>query len=184
MEHFFTLTGVIDAKLVADTIIWANDHFLSGNMKKLRFHISSIGGDVDSALRLYDFLKALPIEIEMIGFGQVDSAANIIFLAGTKRIAVKNCRFLLHQGTYQGHQGSMPLAMHEEAMNLFNELHRRHIEIITSETGKNKTEIEKLLKEGKILTTNQAKDLGIVHEIIEKFSPIVQTVASTAVTGA
>ena len=184
MEYYFTLTGVIDAKLVADTIIWSNAQFLSGGMTKLRFHISSIGGDVDSALRLYDFLKALPVEIEMIGFGQVDSAANIIFLAGTKRIAVRNCRFLLHQGTFNGHQGSVPLVMHEEAMRLFNELHRRHVEIIAKETGKNKTDIEKLLKEGKILNTTEAKEIGIVHEVIEKFSSLPSQASPTNVTGA
>ena len=105
MEAYYTLTGLIDAKIVADCILWINNQFLTNNLKKLKFFISSVGGDVDSAIRLYDFLKALPIEIEMIGFMQVDSAANIIYLSGKKRIAIKNCRFLLHQGSFFSPQG-------------------------------------------------------------------------------
>ena len=60
-------------------------------------------------------------------------------------------------------------------MNLFKELNRRHIEIIVEATGKKISEIKGVLKQGKILSTNQAKNLGIVHEIKDKFSTPIPT---------
>lgn len=168
-EIWYTLTGTIDAKIVADAILWINGQIYSGqDIKKLKFFLSSIGGDIDSAIRLYDFLKAIRIEVTTIGFGQIDSAANTIFLAGSKRLAVTGCRFFLHEGTYTFHQPTAVLHFHEEHLKLLKELFRRNIQILAIETSKSIKEVEKILQEGRVLNSQEAKKFGIVHEIIEK----------------
>lgn len=93
MEIWYTYTGVINPDLIAGAISWLSNKVYQGKVTKLKFILSSTGGDIDSAIRLYDYLKALPFDVETIGFGQIDSAANVIFLAGIKRFAVKDCRF-------------------------------------------------------------------------------------------
>lgn len=167
-EMWYTYTGAITPEQVGIAIGWINSQLYSGTYTKLKFFLSSNGGDVDSSIRLYDFLKACPLEVEMFGFGQIDSAANIIFLAGGGRFAVKSCRFFLHEGTFTIGNPTSALKVHEETLRILKELLIRTSKIISSETGKDLASIRNTLSQGKIFTTDEAKRFGIVHEIIEK----------------
>src|SRR4051812_32058255 len=62
------------------------------------FLISSGGGDVDSGFTLYNFLVSLRgrIKVTMHNIGQIDSIANVVFLAGQDRFAAPNSSFLFH----------------------------------------------------------------------------------------
>ena len=167
-EQWYTITGVIDINTAQNLIIYINNQIYSSNIEKLKIIISSNGGDVDSAIRIYSYLKALSIEIETIALSQIDSAANIIYAAGSKRIAIKGCRFFLHEGTFTNGSQTATLHVHEEAITIFKELLKKHIGILSKETGKKEKKISKLLQESSILTAERAKELGLVHEILEK----------------
>jgi ATP-dependent Clp protease protease subunit len=175
MEIWYTLTGLIDQNSAQQFIAWVNNQLYSQSVEKLKFLISSGGGDTDSAIRIYSYLKALPIEVETIGFGQIDSAANIIFLAGKERNAVEGCRFLLHEGTFNIGMPNAPLRNHEETLIFFRELFRKHIEILARETKKKPDEIRKILSEGAIMTAEEAKSFGIAYNVIQKL-PLVKQV--------
>lgn len=175
MEDWYTITGGIDVNTAHQLITYLNGQIYRTDIKKLKLIISSGGGDVDSAIRIYSYLKALPIEIETIALSQIDSAANIIYSAGSKRIAVKGCRFFLHEGTFTTGSQTTTLHNHEESMLIFKELIKRHISILSKETGKKEKEINKLLQESTMLTAEKAKELGLVHEIVEKL-PLVKQI--------
>lgn len=174
-EQWYTITGSIDQSVAHNLITWVNNAIYSSNIKKLKIIISSIGGDIDSAIRIYCYLKALPIDIEMIAFSQIDSAANIIYSAGSKRIAIKGCRFLLHEGIYTTGHKTTTLHNHGEDLVIFKELLKKSVSILSLETGKTEPEIEKLLQNSTILTSEEAKDLGLVTEILEKLPLTKQT---------
>ena len=173
MKIWYTYTVVINPDLIAGVINWLSNQVYQGKATKLKFILSSSGGDIDSAIRLYDYLKALPFEVETIDFRQIDSAANVIFLAGTKRFAVKDCRFFLHEGIFNIGNPAAALHIHEETLNLLREINRRHVEILVRELSKRPQEIKKILREGKVFNAKSAKDFGLVHEIINKL-PVVQ----------
>ena len=168
MEDWYTITGGIDTNVAQQLIGYINGKIYNTNIKKLKILISSTGGDMDSAIRIYSYLKALPIEIETIAFSQIDSAANIIYSAGTKRIAINGCRFLLHEGTFTNGTQTTTLHNHEEALIIFKELSKKNIDILSKETGTSNEDIKKLLQESTILSTEEAQKLGLVHEILEK----------------
>ncbi len=174
-EIWYTLTGSIDANGVNQLLVWLGSQIYSQPVKRLKLLLSSGGGDMDSAIRAYAFLKALPVEVTTIGFSQVDSAAVIIFLAGKKRQAVKGCRFLLHEGTFTFFNPTATMSVHKETLAILSELLKRNIEIIGEETGKSKDEVAKALQESTILTTADAKKFGLVQEIIEKLPLTRQT---------
>ena len=166
---WYTHTGLIDAKSVADLIVWVNNQTqANSDDTRLTLFLSSTGGDIDSAVRAYSFLKGLPIDLEIIGFGQIDSAANTIFLASKTRKALKGCRFFLHEGTFSIGNPSAALHVHEETLRLLQNLLQKTIDIITSETGKNREEIIKILRDGQIFTAAEAVEFGLATEIIEK----------------
>ena len=175
MEDWYTITGNIDANTAHQLITYVNGQIYRTDIKKLKLLISSCGGDVDSAIRIYSYLKALAIEIETIAFSQIDSAANIIYAAGNKRIAIKGCRFFLHEGTFTTGAQTTTLHNHKEAMLIFEELLKKHVSILSVETDKEEKDIKKFLQESTILTAEKAKEIGLVHEILEKFFLTKQT---------
>ena len=168
MEVWYTLAGDITADSVRDVINWITNQFYSNKIKKIKFFISSNGGDIDSGVRLYDFLKATPAVIETYGFGQVDSAAILVFLSGSKRFALQNCRFRVHEGSYTGETVATSLSIHKEVLEFLKEISRRSIEIFAGETGSTSEAIEKMKTSGKILTAKEAQQIKLVHTIIDK----------------
>lgn len=141
MEQWYTITGGIDANTAHQLITYVNAQIYQTNIKKLKILLSSGGGDLDSALRIYSYLKALSIEVETIAFSQIDSAANIIYLAGSNIVAIKGCRFLFHEGTFTTGAQTTTLHNHEEALLIFRELLKKHISVLSKETGKTEKEI-------------------------------------------
>ncbi|MCK9578005.1 ATP-dependent Clp protease proteolytic subunit [bacterium] len=174
MNIWYTITGGIDPNVAQGLIAWVNGQVYDGQVTKLTLFLSSVGGDIDSAIRIYSFLKGLPIEVEIIGFSQIDSAANTIFLASKNRKALKGCRFFLHEGTFTIGNQTATLHAHEETLTVLRELLNRNVKIISTETQKTESEIAQILKEGKIFNAKEAFDFGIVTEILERLpdSPI------------
>ncbi len=168
MEIWYTLAGDITIESTREAINWITGQFYNSKISKIKFFISSNGGDIDSGTRLYDYLKAVPAEVETYGFGQVDSAAILVFLAGRKRYAVKNCRFRIHEGSYRSQKGYTSLNIHSETLNFLKELARRSTEIISKEVNKSFDEVEKVKQAGKILSTKEAKDFKLIHKVIDK----------------
>lgn len=62
----------------------------------IRIIISSDGGDIRQAFRAFYFLTTLPLELHTHNSGNVDSAAVLLFLAGTVRSAAAEAHFSLH----------------------------------------------------------------------------------------
>jgi ATP-dependent protease ClpP protease subunit len=64
--------------------------------EKLNILLSTPGGTVIHGKGIYNFLMALPLEIDIYNIGQVDSIGGIMYLAGDNRYATSNSSFLIH----------------------------------------------------------------------------------------
>ena len=69
---------------------------LQKNCQHIHINISSKGGCNQSALTVYNFLRHAPCKITTHNIGYCDSAANILYLAGSERIATPHSRFVVH----------------------------------------------------------------------------------------
>jgi len=168
MEIWYTLTGDVEKKTVQDAIASINDELYNKPVTRMKFLIASGGGDIDSGVNLHMYLKALPIEVETIGFGKVDAAAIPIFLGGNKRLAVRGCQFFFHEGRYTILDHTAPIHVHEEAVAVFKRNLHNTIYIIARET-KNDTEvIANMLRRSKIMNEEEAKEFGLCHEVIDE----------------
>lgn len=58
--------------------------------------INSGGGQVAAGIDAYNLIRALPFKVTMHNIGQVNSVANVIFLAGQSRKASSVSSFLFH----------------------------------------------------------------------------------------
>lgn len=173
MEIWYSLTGDIEKRSAQEAIQWVNQELYAKPVTRLRLLVASSGGDIDTGTNLYMYLKALPVEVETIGFGVVDSAAILVFLGGRHRIVVEGCRFFFHEGRYTFEQQTAPLQAHEETLSIFKRNLHEMIYVIARETGNDGERVAQMLRRSKIMLSQEAKDFGLCHDIIEKL-PLLQ----------
>ena len=166
MEIWYTLTGDIEKKGVQDAIAYINSELYSKPIDRLRFLTASGHGDVASGINMYEYLRALPVEVETIGFGEVDLAAAILFLGGKKRLAVEGCKFFFHEGRYTVENVTGPLRAHEEQLAGFRDALHDAVYIIARESQNDTEVVARMLRQGKIMLAEEAKEFGLVHEIV------------------
>lgn len=167
MKYWYMFPCGVNEKSVGDAIIDIFKQFYSDPTIEFTLYISSTGGDIDSAIRFYDFIKASGIILNTVGFGQVDSAAVILFLSGKEKTLIENCRIRLHAPTYSGPQQSQVISVHSETTSLLQQLDNRYFEILTNELPQIKN-IRKIFNKGEILDTEEALKLGIASKVEKK----------------
>lgn len=166
--YYFSINGGIDQAATHGLIHFFNSKRIDENYEgTFTIFISSTGGDIDSAIRVYDFLKSITNKIHTIGFGQVDSSALLVYLAGDKRTALEDTRFRIHEATYHVDELNAPLVVFEERTQLFQKLDMRMKSIVAKELNKTLEKVEQEYANGKILSIDEAIKLGIVHHKVK-----------------
>jgi len=135
--------------------------------KDIQLYINSPGGAITSALAIYDTMQFIKSPVSSICIGQAASAAAVLLLAGEKgkRFALPNSRILLHQpsGGVQGTSIDVEIQTREMVR-----LRKVLNEIIAKHTGQDIKKIEKDTERDFILSAEEAKEYGIVDEVILK----------------
>jgi ATP-dependent protease ClpP protease subunit len=168
MEIWYTLTGTVDKREVQDAISWINSEIYSKPVKKLRFLLAASGGDIGSGINLYTYLKALPIEVETIAFGEVDVAAALIFLGGKTRLVVDGCRFFFREGRYTIFDQTAPVHAHEQVISVFRREQNEMTYIISQETGNDTEVVAAMLRRSKIMLSDEAIEFKLAHDHMSK----------------
>lgn len=135
--------------------------------KEINVYINSPGGVVSAGLAIYDTMQYVRPEISTICVGQAASMGALILAGGTKgkRFALPNSRILIHQplGGAQGQATDIDIQA-KEILRLREELNQ----ILAKHTGQT---LEKLYEDTDrdfFMTSEEAKDYGIIDKIIEK----------------
>jgi ATP-dependent protease ClpP protease subunit len=147
--------------------------------------VASPGGHVDSAIHLHNELVAARFEIVTRNVGGVASMANLVFLAGDKRLATPEATFLFHPIAFEGTvKRDLPALRHartrlEGGVGHSRELgeldariavldgKEREIRLILERrTGLSAAQIERLVADGRPISAAEALSAGIVHELI------------------
>ena len=148
------------------------DKALQVKIQRLHLLLSSPGGSVFHGLSVYNFLRGAPFETHTYNFGSVDSIGVVIFCAGNRRLSVPHARFLIHpvqfniQGSAQFDEKQ--LEEHLKGLKIDQENIAR---VIADTTGKPLHRIEKNMISRTTLSPTQAKDFGLVHDIVSTLLP-------------
>lgn len=132
----------------------------------LTIYISSPGGSVDIAVELFNFLKLLDCKIQTVNMSCVNSAAIIIFAAGTERICLPCSSFYVHSITknLNGTFTADDLLREAKEMTANTD---KVATILANTSNKNKSYWKRLMRKGCLLTSQKAKELGLVNDISE-----------------
>ena len=134
--------------------------------RDVNLYINSPGGGVDDTLAIYDTMQFLSCDVATYCVGQAASGAAMILAAGTKgkRFALPHSKVMIHQpwGGVSGQATDIQIQAEEilKAKRLLNELLAKH-------TGRDVKRIEEETERDRYLTPADAKEYGIVDEILE-----------------
>ncbi len=168
-ERIIFLVGPVND--YAATLITAQLLFLeSENPKKdISFYINSPGGLVTSGLGIYDTMQYIKPPVSTLCIGQASSMGSFLLAAGEKgkRFSLPNSRIMVHQPS-AGYQGqATDIEIHaKEILSLKDRLNK----IYSKHTKKSELEIKKALERDKFMTPVEAKDFGLIDEVVEKRS--------------
>ena len=155
---------VIDATVNA--LLSAVDQKMKQEIRDFIILISSPGGSVPHGLSAYNYLKGLPASITTHNFGSVDSVANVLFCAGSRRLSVPQARFLLHGVTveFRGDQRLEEPHLEERIKGLRIDV-ENIAKVIAANTGKSTKDVTDAMLERITLNPEEAVSWGLVHEI-------------------
>ncbi len=133
--------------------------------KDIYFYINSPGGSVYDALAIYDTMQYVTNDIQTVGIGVQASAAAFLLSSGTKgkRFALPNATVMIHQPS-SGTRGKVT----DQQIDLEESLRIKKLleSIMAKNTGQKAAKIHEDMERDKWLTAQQAKDYGIVDDVI------------------
>ncbi len=134
--------------------------------KDIALYINSPGGSVTSLLAIYDTMEYIKPDIQTICMGQAASAAAVLLAAGTpgKRFALPHSRILLHQPAGGAEGQSVDIEIQAREIQRIADMLD---EILAEKTGQSVEKIKEDTDRDFILTAEEAKDYGILDEVIK-----------------
>ena len=136
--------------------------------KDISLYINSPGGSVSAGMAIYDTMQFIRPAVATICIGQAASVAALLLASGSpgKRFALPNARVLIHQPSIGGLSGqATDIDIHaREILRIRSHLN----EILVKHTKQSLEKIERDVERDYWMGPEQAKDYGIVDEIITK----------------
>nr|WP_240969597.1 ATP-dependent Clp endopeptidase proteolytic subunit ClpP [Sneathiella limimaris] len=135
--------------------------------KPINMYINSPGGVVTSGLAMYDTMQYIKPEISTVCIGQAASMGSFLLTAGSKgqRFALPNARVMIHQpsGGAQGQATDIEIQAREilKIRARLNDLYVQH-------TGQPLDVIERSMERDNFMTAEEAKEFGLIDEVVEK----------------
>lgn len=131
--------------------------------------INSPGGSVIAGMGIYDTMQYVSPDVATICTGLAASMGAVLLCAGNKgkRTCLPHSRVMIHQpsGGMQGQFTDM-----EISYKLIKQLRNELYEIMAQHTGKTFEKIEKDSDRDNWMTATEAKEYGLVDEVLERKS--------------
>jgi len=133
--------------------------------KDISLYINSPGGMGYAGMAIYDVMQHVRPEVSTICVGMGMSAAAMILAGGApgKRLALPNCRIMIHQGSAgtRGAPRDMEIQLREVLATT-----RRMAEIIAHHSGRSVEQVEADIDRDNFMAAEEAKDYGLIDDII------------------
>jgi len=166
-ERVIFVTGGVEDYMAS--VITAQLLFLEADnpKKEISMYINSPGGVVTSGMAIYDTMQYIRAPVSTVCIGQAASMGSLLLTAGEKgmRFALPNARIMVHQpsGGFQG-QASDIERQAQEILDMRARLNK----IYVTHTGQTLRKIEEALERDTFMTSEQAKDFGLIDTVTTK----------------
>ena len=168
-ERIVFMSGQVDDHMA--NLITAQLLFLEaeGPDKDVFMYINSPGGLVTAGMAIYDTMQYIKPDVSTLCMGQAASMAAVLLAAGIKgkRFALPHARIMVHQpmGGFQGQATDIDIHA-REILRMREELN----EILAHHTGQPLDRLQVDTERDFFMTGEQAKEYGIIDEVVMKKS--------------
>ena len=166
-ERLIFLVGPIDDHMA--NLVVAQLLFLEAENpeKDISLYINSPGGVVTAGMAIYDTMQLIEPDVATVGLGMCASMGQFLLSSGTKgkRLMLPNARVLIHQPAIdQGFGKATEIEIQAKEMLRMREWLEN---TLAKHTGRDVEKIRKDIEVDTFLTAPEAKEYGIVDEVLE-----------------
>lgn len=165
-ERIIFISGEINDSL-ANSVIAQLLYLDSINHEDISIYINSPGGVITSGMAIYDTMNFVKSDVSTICIGMAASMAAFLLASGTqgKRYILPNADVMIHQplGGAEGQASDIKIAA-DRIVGLRERLNK----ILSKNTGKSLSKIEKDTERDNYLSADEAVNYGLVDKIIKK----------------
>ena len=136
--------------------------------KDIQLYINSPGGSITAGMAIYDTMQYIRNDVMTICIGQAASMGAMLLAGGTKgkRFALPTSRILIHQPLMSGLSGqATDIDIHAREILRMREILNQ---LLAKHTGQRLEKVEKDVERDFIMNSLQAKEYGIIDDIIDK----------------
>ena len=166
-DRIIFLTGEVNddvASLLVSQLLFLESQ---DSEKDVQFYINSPGGSVSAGFAIYDTMNYIKCDVSTICMGLAASMGAFLLAGGTKgkRFALPNAEVMIHQpsGGAKGQETEIRIVA-EQILKTRSRLN----EILAANTGKALEQIQIDTERDNYMTAQEAKDYGLIDEIITK----------------
>jgi ATP-dependent Clp protease protease subunit len=136
--------------------------------KDIQLYINSPGGSITAGMAIYDTMQFVRSDVVTTCIGQAASMAAVLLTAGApkKRFCLPNSRILIHQPLMSDLSGqATDIDIHaKEILRMRSVINH----LLAGHSGQSIEKIEKDTDRDFIMSAQQAKEYGLIDEIIHK----------------
>jgi ATP-dependent Clp protease protease subunit len=134
-------------------------------------YINSPGGSVTAGMAIYDIMQFIPNDVATVGMGIAGSMGQFLLCAGApgKRYVLPHARVIMHQPSGGLGGTASDIAIQAEQMLYTKQMMR---ERIAFHTGQSLERIEEDWDRDRWFTATEAKDYGLVDEVIQNTNEV------------
>jgi ATP-dependent Clp protease, protease subunit len=140
--------------------------------RDIEIYINSPGGSFTALTAIYDTMRYIKPDVRTVCLGQAASAAAVILAAGTKgkRLALPNSRILIHQPAMEGGYGqSSDIEIQAKEVLRIRALMEQ---MLAEDSGRTTEEVSRDIERDKYLTADQAREYGIIDEVLTSLKAV------------
>lgn len=147
--------------------------------KDIHLYINTPGGSVSAGLAIYDTMQFIKPDVSTMCVGQAASMGALLLAGGApgKRYCLPHSQVMIHQplGGFQGQATDVDIHAREilKARERLNAILSRH-------TGQTLEQIQHDTERDRFMTSVEAKEYGLIDEVLSRRSAIPDTQAKTA----
>ncbi len=173
-ERIIFLVGPVDdysANLIVAQLLFLESE---NPAKDISLYINSPGGSVTAGMSIFDTMQFVKPDISTLCIGQAARMGAILLCGGAqkKRYALPNSRVMIHQplGGVQGQATDIDIQAKEILL-----VRERLNQILAKNTGQTLSKIRADTERDNFMTSPEAKEYGLIDEILESRPPEEKT---------
>ena len=141
--------------------------------KDIYLYINSPGGSITDGMAIYDTIQYIKSDVCTICVGMAASMGAVLLASGTKgkRYALPNSEILIHQPLIGGGLSGQATEVKIHADHLVATREKLN-KVLSERTGQSIETIQKDTERDNYMTAQQAKEYGLIDEIMESISNI------------